>query len=64
MTMTAPVEESLVRSLRAEIADELARSVRALAADGRHLDLADEEMLARQLTAQRLESLALSLIHI
>src|ERR1700760_5011898 len=62
MMVPTGLDESVVRALRSEIADELARSVRKLAGDGRHLDSADEEMLARQLTSQRLEALASSAI--
>ncbi len=58
MTTVDTVDETLVRSLRNEIADELAATVRTMTATGRHLDSADEEMLARQLIAQRLEQLA------
>ena len=56
------VDEALVRSMRIEIAEELSATVRRLAADGRHLDTADEEMLTRQLIGQHLERLASSSI--
>lgn len=62
MTTLASVDETLVRSLRGDIADELSATVRAMAGDGRHLDAADEEMLTRQLISQRLERLATSAI--
>jgi len=55
-------DEALVRSMRIEIAEELSATVRRLAADGRHLDTADEEMLTRQLIGQHLERLASSSI--
>ncbi len=58
MTTVDTVDETLVRSLRNEIADEIAATVRTMTATGRHLDSTDEEMLARQLIAQRLEQLA------
>ena len=62
MTTVASVDETLVRSLRGDIADELSATVRTMAGDGRHLDAADEEMLTRQLISQRLERLASSAI--
>jgi Flp pilus assembly CpaF family ATPase len=62
VTTLASVDETLVRSLRGDIADELSATVRTMAGDGRHLDAADEEMLTRQLISQRLERLASSAI--
>ena len=59
-TTVVDLDESLVRSLRTEIADELSDTLRTMAAGGRHLDTADEEMLTHQLIAQRLERLASS----
>ena len=63
MTVTDQIDESLVRSLRAEVAEELSTSLRSMAADGRHLDTDDEEMLTRQLIAARLDALASASIH-
>lgn len=51
-------DDALVRSMRTEIADELSVAVRRMADDGQRLDSADEEMLTRQLIAERLERLA------
>ncbi len=58
MTMLDAFDDALVQSMRAEIADELSLSVRRMADAGQRLDSDDEEMLARQLIAQRLERLA------
>lgn len=58
MTMLHALDDALVQSMRAEIADELSLSVRRMNDDGQRLDSDDEEMLARQLIAQRLERLA------
>lgn len=58
MTIVALGDETLVRTLRAEIAEELSTQVRDMAGAGRHLDRADEEMLTRQLISQRLDRLA------
>jgi len=58
MTMVDAFDDSLVRSMRSEIAGELSDAVRRMADDGQRLDGADEEMLTRQLIAQRLERLA------
>ena len=63
MTVTDQIDESLVRSLRAEVAEELSTSLRSMAADGRRLDTDDEEMLTRQLIAARLDALASASIH-
>ncbi|HMS11757.1 MAG TPA: ATPase, T2SS/T4P/T4SS family [Microthrixaceae bacterium] len=58
MSIVDTIDETLVRTLRIEIAEELSAKVRTLAAEGRHLDTADEEMLTRQLIGHRLERLA------
>lgn len=58
MTMVDASDDALVRSMRTEIADELSATVRRMADDGQRLDGDDEEMLARQLIAGRLERLA------
>jgi len=63
VSLTDQIDESLVRSLRAEVAEELSTSLRSMAADGRHLDTDDEEMLTRQLIAARLDALASASIH-
>jgi len=51
-------DEELVRSMRAEIADELSAAVRSMTVGGATLDRSDEEMLARQLISQHLERIA------
>ena len=58
MTATEQIDESLVRTLRAEVAEELSTSLRSLEDAGQHLDSDDEEMLTRQLIAARLDELA------
>lgn len=58
MTTVETSDDAVVRSMRAEIADELSATVRRLADDGQRLDSDDEEMLTRQLIAERLERLA------
>ncbi len=58
MTAADVLDDSLVRSLRTEIADELSAAVRRMTEDGERLDGDDEEMLARQLISQHLERLA------
>lgn len=58
MTMLDAFDDSLVRAMRTEIAEELSTAVRRMAVDGQRLDGDDEEMLTRQLIAQRLERLA------
>ena len=58
MTATEQIDESLVRTLRAEVAEELSTSLRSLEDAGQHLDSDDEGMLTRQLIAARLDALA------
>lgn len=58
MTAVDVFDDALVQSLRAEIADELSVTVRRMASSGQRLDNDDEEMLTRQLIAERLERLA------
>ena len=58
MSVAETVDDDLVRSLRTGVAEELSVTARRISADGRRLEGADEEMLARQLIAQRLEQLA------
>lgn len=58
MSVAETVDDDLVRSLRTGVAEELSVTARRMSADGRRLEGADEEMLARQLIAQRLEELA------
>lgn len=58
MSVAETVDDDLVRSLRTGVAEELSVTARRMSADGRRLEGADEEMLARQLIAQRLEQLA------
>ena len=55
MSVAETVDDDLVRSLRTGVAEELSVTARRISADGRRLEGADEEMLARQLIAQRLE---------
>jgi len=63
MSDSQQVDESLVRTLRAEVAEELSTSLRSMVDAGRHLDTDDEEMLTRQLIAARLDALASAAIH-
>jgi len=58
MTIAEHTDEVLVASLRRTVAEELAVELRSMAEAGRQLRPADEEMLGRQLIAQRLEALA------
>jgi Flp pilus assembly CpaF family ATPase len=58
MTTVEAFDETVVRSLRSSIAEELSTTVRAMVDQGHRLDGADEEMLTRQLIDERLERLA------